>query len=718
MLHAVITAPERPIVLWYWFRIDLAGGGSVYYGAAPGAGAGAGSVYAGPPPAFQLTVHEPGFRTPDFAKGAVMYQIFPDRFRRSAKDRATAGLARHHAAGRKDMWLHERWDEPPAHLPAPGRDHYMPLDLFGGDLPGITESLPYLASLGVDLIYLNPVFESYSNHRYNTGDYMSIDPALGTEEDFAELVSEARRLGIGIILDGVFSHTGDDSVYFNRYGRYPGAGACQSQDSPYYSWYDFSDYPGRYRSWWGFDTLPEVDETQPGWIDFVIEGRGSVLRTWVRRGAAGWRLDVADELPDETIERMRRALKDEDPDALLLGEVWEDATTKESYGRGRRYALGAGLDSVMNYPFRSHAAAYLLGRMDAFAFMRFLVGQSQNYPKEMYHALMNLLSSHDVARIRTVLATGLFGEGMSREEQARLSVAPEDDARAEGLVRCAAALQYALPGMPAIYYGDEVGLHGLTDPFNRGTMPAGFARMPGGLRGLYEALGALRGSRQALRTGGAAFYATGGGVIAVLRYCLGGRDAFGAPAPDEVILTVVNPRPEARRIVIDLGAAKECMTPEEIELMRSAGFTRAVRLLRSDAPSCGDVAYSPSGGGVAHSPSDGGGSASWPSGGRDGAAGVVGGDVAHSPSGGDVAHTPSGGDGSISEASGDGDGATDAVGGCYGATDAVGRSCGATDGVSGGCVIPVTDALLDLSVPPRAAEVYEIVAGRPDGCGL
>jgi glycosidase len=351
------------------------------------------------------------------------------------------------------------------------------------------------------------------------------------------------------------------------------------------------DYPARYRSWWGFDTLPEVNKNNGDWIDFVIEGENSVLGTWTRRGAAGFRLDVADELPDDTIERMRRALKAVKPEAFLLGEVWEDATTKESYNVGRRYALGGGLDSVMNYPFTNHTEDFLLGRIDAFAYLRFLVSQSQNYPKEMYYSLMNLVSSHDVARVRTVLSTGMNGKGMSREEQAQLAVSAEDDARGEALVRCAAALQYSLPGIPVIYYGDEAGLHGLLDPFNRGTFPAEAFR--GGASGTsepsdggtlaewYRVLGALRNARKALRTGSALYYSTNGDVIGLLRYCLGGEDAFGAPAKDEMLLTVVNPDPEPRRIVIDLHAEKECLSFESLALIRALEPNRAARLLSS-----------------------------------------------------------------------------------------------------------------------------------------
>jgi glycosidase len=322
---------------------------------------------------------------------------------------------------------------------------------------------------------------------------------------------------------------------------------------------------------------------------------------------------------------MRSALKAADPDAFLLGEVWEDATTKESYNRGRRYALGAGLDSVMNYPFMFNTLDFLLGHTDAFTYRRFLVSQSQNYPKEMYYSLMNLISSHDIARIRTTLATGVSGKGMSREQQAGFIVDGDADARGAALMRCAAALQYSLPGMPVIYYGDEIGTHGLLDPFNRGTFYAWGDDDPengdGALQGaacftegetmerpspypvrardpklveLYAALGRLRRERGALRTGGALYYSTNGDVIGVLRYCFGGEDEFGAPAEDEALLTVVNPGNDAHRIVIDLCAEKEGLSYGKWKLMSGREWNRAVRLLRcaddADDSARGDAA--------------------------------------------------------------------------------------------------------------------------------
>jgi glycosidase len=575
LLRAEIEIPITEGVIWYWFRVELIGGGSVYCGAEFGGCAGAGKVYHNPPPAFQLTVYDEDFRTPDWTKGVVCYQIFPDRYKCGSRENAERGLSAHHAVGRMEMRLHDRWDEQPDYLPVQGREHYEPLDFFGGDLVGIKEDLSRLKSLGVGLIYLNPIFEAASNHRYNTGDYLRLDPMLGNEEDFSDLVTAAKELGIRVILDGVFSHTGDDSVYFNKFGRYEGLGAYQSKDSPYFPWYRFSDYPEQYDSWWGFGTLPEVNETDPSWIDFVIDNENSVLNTWLDRGASGYRLDVADELPDETIARMRTAIKSTDPESFLIGEVWEDATTKQSYNIPRNYALGHGLDSVMNYPLLNAITDYLLGHIDSFVLKRFLVSQNQNYPREMYFALMNLLSSHDVARIRSVLASGVDVRNMTREEQAMFELTDEQRERGAALQRLAAAVQFAVPGMPTVYYGDEVGMTGLLDPFNRRT----FVKEDPSFEEFYRRLAELRRARPVFTVGSALFYATDGNMLGVLRHTLRGADAFGNPMDKSAVLTLVNPHPESRRIAIDLTEEKECMSSDDIDAFHNANWRLARSLI-------------------------------------------------------------------------------------------------------------------------------------------
>ena len=301
---------------------------------------------------WQITVYDAAFETPESIKGKVFYQIFPDRFCEGVENKPMPFPDRIYQA---DKHAEPFWqpNEVGGHLNE---------DYFGGDLKGIQLKLPYLHKMGVDFLYLNPIFEAHSNHRYNTADYLNVDPLLGTNEEFEALCAEAKKYGIGIVLDGVFSHTGSDSRYFNREGRYGEGGAYRDPSSPYRSWYDFDPkYKGGYRSWWGFETLPEVNEETPSYVEFIT-GVGGVIDTWLRRGAAGFRLDVADELPDEFIEQIRTAVKRVSPEKFLLGEVWEDATTKYGFNQRRTYLLGKGLDSVMNYPFKNAVLDFVKGK--------------------------------------------------------------------------------------------------------------------------------------------------------------------------------------------------------------------------------------------------------------------------------------------------------------------------------------------------------------------
>jgi len=429
---------------------------------------------------WQLTVYDPAFATPDRFKGGVLYQIFPDRFFRGGGPRPCP-------AGRV---LRDDWGGLPKYQPDPDGE-YRPNDCFGGDLEGIRRKLPYLRGLGVTALYLNPIFEAHSNHRYNTADYNRVDPQLGGEADFAALCADAARQGVAVVLDGVFSHTGSDSVYFNREGRYPGPGACQGPQSPYYRWYTFQHFPDKYSSWWGFKTLPEVDETDPGYRDFIC-GEHGVLRHWMALGAAGWRLDVADELPDVFLDALRRAVKARDPEALVLGEVWEDASNKVAYGQRRRYLLGDQLDSAMNYPFRTAILDFVTGG-DAALFQRRVLEVLEHYPKCACDVLMNILSTHDVERAVTRLG-GEPMEGRGRPWQAaHHTLAPHQYQRGAALLRLAALLQYTLPGIPCLYYGDEAGMTGYRDPFNRCCYPWG--REDTGLVEFFAGLGRLRQSQ-------------------------------------------------------------------------------------------------------------------------------------------------------------------------------------------------------------------------------
>lgn len=435
---------------------------------------------------WQLTVYAADFKTPDWLAGGIMYQVFPDRFFASGEPKRDVPT---------DRVMHTDWRDCPVWRPdADGRVRNN--DFFGGDLKGIAQKLDYLVSLGITCLYLNPVFESHSNHRYDTADYTRIDPLLGDESDLRALTAEAKARGMRVILDGVFSHTGADSRYFNREGRYPAEGAFDTLTSPYATWYHFDEWPHRYRSWWGFDTLPEVDETAPDFMRY-INGEDGVAVRWIRCGTAGWRLDVADELPDAFLDALRRRVKQTDPDAILIGEVWEDASNKQSYGRRRRYLLGDQLDSVMNYPFRD-AILRFMTEGGSRAFRDRVMTVAEHYPPPVLRLLMNHIGTHDTERALTTLG-GEPCDRRDRERQARLSMPPDARAVAVERLRAATLLQFALPGVPCVYYGDEAGCEGYADPFNRAPYPWGAEDVA--LLDWYRRLGACRRDCAALAEG-------------------------------------------------------------------------------------------------------------------------------------------------------------------------------------------------------------------------
>ena len=544
--YSIRVTPPGPEALWYRFRLETA---TETVWLCPDRSGHCGRLYPAAADGFRLTVYCRDFETPAWFHRSVMYQIFPDRFAFSDDGTAERGVAYHRALG-QTAELHQSRREPVRWQPRPFEQDYMPDDFYGGTLKGIETKLPYLKNLGISCLYLNPIVEARSNHRYDTADYLKVDPILGDNEDLKRLCRRAEELGMRVILDGVFSHTGADSLYFNRYGHYPSVGAYQGSASPYYPWYEFRSFPDDYRCWWGFSELPEVEELDPAWQDFVVTGEHSVVRTWLRRGAAGWRLDVADELPDEVLSLIRRASKEEKPDAVVLGEVWEDAVIKESYGGRRNYALGWSLDTVMNYPLRAAILDFLHGRMDAWELRDFLISQQMNYPKPMYYSLMNLLGSHDVERLRSALATDVSIKELSREEQLQLHFSDEALAHALTLERLGAAIQFSLPGVPSIYYGDEQGMCGVGDPFNRQPFTLGDRR----LHDWYASLSAQRNGAPALSTGEAKFMAASADVLLILRWIEGGKDVFGLPADNGAYLTVIN-RGAAADFAADCSAA-------------------------------------------------------------------------------------------------------------------------------------------------------------------
>ena len=433
---------------------------------------------------WQLSCTPADFTTPDWAKGAVIYQIFPDRFHKVGNPDLTEKLT--------PYTIHQDWNEDVDWRPTETGE-VLNNDFFGGNFQGITEKMEYIASLGTTIIYLNPISKAFSSHRYDTADYKVPDPMLGTVEDFKILCDTAHKWGIKVVLDGVFSHTGSRSIYFTS--------ACQSPDSPYFSWYKFHQYPHSYDSWWGFDTLPTVNKLDPAFMDYIIDNADSVVAHWLNLGADGFRLDVVDELPDAFVLRMKKRIRQIRPDALLLGEVWEDASNKISYGIRRRYFVDGELDSCMNYPFRTAILNFLKGWDDGQQCKETIMTIAENYPSQVLSCNMNHLGTHDTPRILTALVDDFTG---SREDYANRKLSSEMREQAKELLYMASFLQYTLPGAPSLYYGDEAGLEGHADPFNRRTYPWG--REDTALLDHFRGLGSLRKGQEALRLGDICFF--------------------------------------------------------------------------------------------------------------------------------------------------------------------------------------------------------------------
>ncbi|MEE1065841.1 MAG: glycoside hydrolase family 13 protein [Acutalibacteraceae bacterium] len=493
----VTFTPDESGLYGYRFEYDTPWGTSRIYNAGDGIG-----KIRDNGDMWQLTVYDKDFETPDWLKGGIIYQIFPDRFAFSGEEKANVPTDR---VMRDDRDGEPYW-RPDQHGKVLNNDY------FGGDLKGIEQKLDYIRSLGVTCIYLNPIFEAHSNHRYDTGDYTKIDPLLGTQEDFESLCKSADAMGIKIILDGVFSHTGCDSKYFNEYGRYDTVGAYQSQNSEYYGWYKFKNWPDDYLSWWGIKLLPEVIEENPGFIEYIT-GENSIARKWLKCGAAGWRLDVADELPDIFLDSFRKAVKAENPDTLVMGEVWEDASNKSSYGQRRRYLTGDQLDSVMNYPFAGAIIDFVRNGV-AEVFSSRIMTIVENYPKQVLDVLMNHISTHDTMRAITALA-GESCEYRDRYWQSTHSL--DDNAYKNGvqLVKMASAVQFTLPGVPSIYYGDEAGMQGYKDPFNRCCYPWGNENKE--LLEWYRKLGEIRSADKCFVDGRLEILSSVAGCVAYSR---------------------------------------------------------------------------------------------------------------------------------------------------------------------------------------------------------
>jgi glycosidase len=536
-----VTIPNslagQPDNLWYRFIVSD-GGDTDYYGdntAALDGGLGAASD----DPIDQswaLMQHVPGFTAPAWAKDAVIYQIFPDRFRngRSNNDARTGdvryddpvvalpwgikpeGYCRNYA-GATAATCPWRFDTtPPAGqaLENPrGRDYY------GGDLKGVDQKIDYLAALGVTAIYFNPIFDAGSNHSYDTQDYKKVDPYFGTQKDFENLVKHANERGIRIILDGVFNHMSSDSPLFDRYHHYATVGACESLTSPYRAWFVFTEVgaangkcagtggptSAAYEGWFGFDSIPVLVKTRADVQAYFLTAPDSIAKRWIQAGASGWRMDVSGDpsFPDGYWESFRAVVKAANPAALTISETWQKDSTLLRMLRGDR------LDTTMNYRLRDAVIGLLTpGTFDSkgFAdsgrvispseFAARMLSQREDYTDATYYSLMNLLDSHDTERLLWTLTPGpetTFGrEGT-----------PANVAAGKQRLRLASLIQFTVPGAPTVYYGDEAGVTGDDDPDDRRTYP--WADLGGSpdtaLLAHYTTLASLRDELTALTDG-------------------------------------------------------------------------------------------------------------------------------------------------------------------------------------------------------------------------
>lgn len=440
-------------------------------------------IYGGDDPVFlekdgcdrQLLCYDPCFETPDFLKGGAIYHIFVDRFRKSDKCKV-----------RPDGRLNPDFENGKVEYPPYRGAEFKNNEFFGGDLYGVADKLDYIKSMGFSIIYLSPIFSSPSNHKYDTEDYMKVDEGFGGDEALENLIGECKKRNMHLILDGVFNHTGADSVYFDVNGRF-GNGAMHNADSPYSDWYYFTEDRKSYASWWGIKILPKVNCDNASYRNFIL-GKNGVVKKYMKMGVDGFRIDVADELSDGFLNELRKSIKEENPNGIVIGEVWEDASNKIAYSKRRYYLSGHQLDSVMNYPLRNGIISFIKnGNVEELVTV--LEGIYNHYPEPVTKCLMNFLGTHDTERILTVLGTDYEPTTNDDASSAVLS----SDERAEGLkkLRCAYAICALVYGVPSVFYGDEAGLEGYHDPFCRAPYPWG--REDGETVKFFSEINALRG---------------------------------------------------------------------------------------------------------------------------------------------------------------------------------------------------------------------------------
>lgn len=520
-----LKAPTNPSLLFYYFEVCI-DNKAIYYGNNSLLSGGKGDLYESSPLPYQITVFEKGYTTPNWFKNSTIYQIFVDRFFNGNDDNSISNP-------KKNTFIYGNWYDEPMYIRNPETNEILRWDFYGGNLKGVLKKLDYLKDLGINIIYFNPIFEARSNHKYDTGNYKKIDSMFGDEALFKLLVKEASLRGINIILDGVFSHTGSDSLYFNKYNNYDSLGAYQSKDSKYYSWYNFKNYPNEYESWWGVSDLPNVNELNEDYLNYIIKDENSVINHWMKTGVKGWRLDVADELPDEFIKELKKISSNANSDSIVIGEVWEDASNKISYSKRRQYFLGKELDSVTNYLIRDNLLNFLWNNINAETLNNKFMSLYENYPRHNFYSLINLIGSHDVERIYTLLKKTANNYMVNSSDNL-------DDICFK-LLKIMTLIQFTFPGVPLLYYGDEAGLEGLKDPYNRATYPWGFENKK--ILNWYKNLIHIRNDNKALRTGKWKQMYFYDNVYGYFRYIDNNADEFNISCENSFYLILVNKNP-------------------------------------------------------------------------------------------------------------------------------------------------------------------------------
>ena len=444
---------------------------------------------------FLQLVTEKEYSCKDSMQGGIIYQIFVDRFCKVGEVKE-----------RKPLILRDDWG---GNIQKNTTNPLIiNLEVFGGNIQGIISKLDYLQKLGVTTIYLNPISQANSSHKYDTSDYMKIDDMFGTELEFKKLVDLAKAYGMKIVIDGVYNHTGSDSIYFNKNGTFNTLGAYKSKESRFYNWYDFENYPDKYKCWWGIDTLPSIKHNSEDFQNYIA-GENGVLEKFLKLGVFGVRLDVVDEIGHNYLTKICDSIRENKKDALIIGEVWEDASTKIAYGKRRGYFLGHELNSVMNYPLKEALLNFILhNNANHFYYVCQII--EDNYPEFVKHNLMNLIDSHDTRRILSILEEG--NHVMER-------------------LKIISALQYGFYGNPSIFYGDEVGIREDEPDFCRKCFPWGNENKE--ILQWYKFLGELR-KHKVFKKGKMEPLKAEDGIIIFKRVCEDEEILFAASVSNDV----------------------------------------------------------------------------------------------------------------------------------------------------------------------------------------